>query len=177
LSVPAVRQRKRRSIVENEREAFLNALREGYSVTHAAKPTGHARQRFYELREEDEAFAAAWQDAWEAGTDLLEDELRRRAMGYDEVTYDGEGKVLRRVHRYDTPAIVMALKARRPDVYRENVARVELTGRDGGPVELEAGYKPTTLADVVRLARELGIADDVIEGEAVEVAEIEERAS
>jgi hypothetical protein len=69
------------------------------------------------------------------------------------------------------------LEAKRPEKYRDNVARLELTGRDGGPVELEAGYKPTTLADVVRLARELGIADGVIEDEAVEIAEIEERAS
>lgn len=151
---------------------FLDALRQGYSVTHAAKPTGHARQRMYELRELDEDFAAAWADAWEAGTDLLEDELRRRALGYDEVTYDGDGKVLRRVHRFDTPAIVMALKARRPDLYREN-ARVEVTGREGGPIELEAGYKPTTIADVVALARELGVVGDVVEGEAVEVLEIE----
>jgi hypothetical protein len=36
----------------------------------------------YELREQDETFAAAWADAWEQGTDVLEDELRRRALGY-----------------------------------------------------------------------------------------------
>jgi len=175
LSVPAVKQRRRRSVSAKERKTFLDALRQGYSVTHAARPTGHARQRMYELREQDEEFAAAWSDAWEAGTDLLEDELRRRALGYDEVTYDGDGNVLRRVHRFDTPAIVMALKARRPDLYRDN-ARVEVSGPGGGPIELEAGYQPATLADVVRLAQELGVVD-VVEGEAVEVLELEERAS
>ena len=34
---------------------------------------------------------------------------------------------------------------------------VEVTGRDGGPVELAAGFGPTTLADMVRLAGELGV--------------------
>jgi hypothetical protein len=44
-------------------------------------------------------------------------------------------------------------------------------------VELQAGYEPTSLVDVLRLARELGVLPEVVEGEAVEVAEIEAGAS
>ena len=133
--VPEPAERQRRTISAENRDAFLAALKQGFSITHAARLAGHARQRMYELRGADEEFAAAWADAWEQGTDVLEDELRRRALGYDEVTYDGDGRVLRCVHRFDTPAIVLALKARRPGLYRDNLARVELTGRAGGPLQ------------------------------------------
>lgn len=175
VTVPERGERQRRPITEAERAAFLEALGEGFSITHAARLAGRDRQRMYELRDADEDFASLWTDAWEQGTDVLEDELRRRALGYDEVTYDGAGKVLRRVHRFDTPAIVTALKARRPKLYRENhVAQVEVTGRHGGPVQLQSGQRVTTIGDVIALARELGVRlghglDDVIDGDAVEL--------
>jgi hypothetical protein len=175
VSAPTPAQRRRRSLAPKARKTFLAALTEGYSVTHAAERAGHHRRRFYDAREADADFADAWLDALEQGTDLLEDELRRRALGYDEVTYDGDGKPFRTVHRHDTRALELTLKARRPHLYRENVQRVELTGADGGPVAIE-GFTPTTLADVLRLARELGV--DEIEGEAIEVpvAELEAQA-
>ncbi len=174
---PTPSQRGRRPISARKRNAFLEALKDGFSITHAAKKAGIARQRMYELRSEDGDFATAWLDAWEQGTDVLEDELRRRALGYDEVTYDGDGNVIRRVHRFDTPAIVLALKARRPDLYRDNVARVELTGRAGGPLQVED--RSASLSDVARVLVEAGALDaavvlgvrlgDVVEGEAVEL--------
>ncbi len=175
MRAPATVERGRRSIGPKGREKFLEALASGWSIAHAAGHAGHGRQRFYELRDTDEVFASAWDNAYESGTDVLEDELRRRALGYDEETFDGEGKLIRRTRRHSDPSLIQALKARRPDRHRDNVARVELTGRDGGPVELEANYAPTTLRDVLALARELGIddLDDVVDGEASEVAEIE----
>ena len=75
---PTPAQRGRRPISARKRNAFLEALKEGFSITHAAKKAGIARQRMYELRSEDGKFAIAWLDAWEQGTDVLEDELRRR---------------------------------------------------------------------------------------------------
>jgi hypothetical protein len=124
---PLPAERRKRRIAKKDRVRFLEALAAGWSVTHAASRAGFARQRFYELREEDEGFAGAWGEAWEAGTDVLEDELRRRAVdGYDENTYDGAGELIRRVHRFDNAGLVKALAARRPDKYREG-ANVEVT--------------------------------------------------
>src|SRR5206468_803097 len=57
----------------------------------------------YDLRCADEQFADAWEDALEAGTQVLEDEARRRALD-----------------RSDT-LLIFLLKARRPHVYRDNV--------------------------------------------------------
>jgi hypothetical protein len=167
LTAPPPVKRRRRSIARLDKASFLEALACGWTVTHAAERTGTNKRRFYELREADEAFAAAWDDAIDQGTQVLEDELHRRAIeGWDEDSFDGDGKLVRRVRRYSPALLIFSLKARKPDVYRDN-ARVEVTGRDGGPMELEAGYRPTTLADVVALARDLGIVD-VVDGEAVE---------
>ena len=68
-----------RGITAEMRKTFLERLGQGFSVTAAAAPTGKSRRRFYALRTEDDEFAAAWDDAWEAGQDWIEDELRKAA--------------------------------------------------------------------------------------------------
>jgi hypothetical protein len=120
---PLPAERRRGRITHEKRERFLEALRAGWTVTHAADHAGVHRRRFYEAREADEAFAAAWAEAWEQGTDRLEDELRRRSVdGFNEDTYDGEGALIRRVHRYDGTGLVKLLGARRPEKFREGAA-------------------------------------------------------
>lgn len=129
-------ERAKSSVTVKQREVFLEALASGWSVTKAATLAGTARQRMYEQRDQDEAFAAAWVEAVEVGTQMLEDELRRRGLeGYDEETFDGAGKLIRRVRRLSPQDLITSLKARRPEVYRDN-QRVELTGADGGPLEV-----------------------------------------
>jgi hypothetical protein len=85
----------------SKRDLFLAGLRKGLSIQGAAEGAGVDRSTPYEWRKEDEAFATAWDDAIEAGTDVLEDALLRRALTIS-----------------DTAAIFL-LKARRPDKYRE----------------------------------------------------------
>lgn len=109
-------------------ERFLTALGEGMSVAGAAKLAGVGRQTVYDWRKRDAAFAAAWDDAIETGTDNLEDEARRRAMSSS-----------------DTLMIFM-LKARRPDKYKDRRAS-EVSGPGGGPIE-------TTSYDFSRLSNE-----------------------
>ena len=53
--------------------AFCTALAAGKSVAAAAAAAGIARRTVYGWRDNDAAFAAAWDDAWEMGTDKLED--------------------------------------------------------------------------------------------------------
>lgn len=96
-----------------KKEKFLANLTEGWSVTNAADGIGVSRQALYKLRQEDENFADEWDSAIEEGTDRLEDEAIRRAMGNS-----------------DTLMIFM-LKARRPQKYKDRVEN-QLTGKDGG---------------------------------------------
>lgn len=129
-------ERAKSSVTAKQRETFLEGLAAGWSVTKAAALAGTDRRRMYEQRDQDEAFAAAWAEAVELGTQMLEDELRRRALdGFEEETFDGKGVLVRRVVRLSPQDLITALKARRPEVYREN-QRVELTGADGGPLEV-----------------------------------------
>jgi hypothetical protein len=128
--------RRRSSITTKDRAAFLEALEHGWSVKNAAERTTHRRQLFYELRTKDEEFAAAWDEAWTAGTATLEDEARRRAVdGYDEETFDGKGELLRRVHRYSDALMHRLLAARDPE--RFGNTRVEVTGVQGEPIVVD----------------------------------------
>lgn len=90
---------------DEKRAAFLDALREGDSVTAAAKAGGIARSTAYKWRDEDSDFAADWDDAVETGTDVLEDVAVQRAK-------DGS----------DTMLIFM-LKGRRGWKFKERVAQ------------------------------------------------------
>ena len=54
-------------------EKFLAALRAGKSIAAAARAAGIGRRTAYDWRDRDAAFAAAWDESWEIGTDYLED--------------------------------------------------------------------------------------------------------
>lgn len=84
-------------------ERLLAKLREGESVASACRAQRISRQTYYTWLKEDPDFAAAARDAIEIGTDLLEDEAKRRAVGLS-----GSDTLL-----------IFLLKARRPDKYRE----------------------------------------------------------
>lgn len=93
-------------------ERLLAKLRNGWSVTAACKAEGIARSSYYLWRAGDPEFSAAVDDALESGTDLLEDEAKRRAVGLS-----GSDTLL-----------IFLLKARRPDKYRERHS-IDLTVR------------------------------------------------
>lgn len=154
MGVPATRRR----LTTADRERFLASLGDGSTVRDACRLIEKSHVTLYELRKTDEAFAEAWEQAWEQGTQALEQEAHRRAVdGYDEVTYGADGEVLRRVHRYSDALLQKLLTGRRPDVY-------------GNQVAITGGGKPVVFVLDSLLARARG---DEIEGEAIEVAELE----
>jgi hypothetical protein len=75
------------------------------------------RRSFYRYRSPDLEFAKAWDEAYEVGTDLLEDVALERAVAESDLL------------------LIFQLKARRPWKYRDN-AKVQHVGAGGGPVEL-----------------------------------------
>jgi Bacteriophage Sf6, terminase small subunit-like len=87
-----------------KRALFLGALTEGASVTAACNRAVITRRTVYNWWEADPEFAAAWDDAIEAGTDALEDEALRRAKD-----------------KSDT-LLIFLLKARRPEKYKDRVS-------------------------------------------------------
>ena len=121
-------------------------------MTESAAAAGVDKRRFYELRAQDEAFAAEWEEANQSGVDIVEDELRHRAFGYGEETWDGDGNLLRRVRRKDTQALLAMARARRPEKFRDNM-RVEHSGSDGGPIVTEHREKLTLEAAIELVAQ------------------------
>jgi hypothetical protein len=131
---------KLRPLSDQARARFLEGLTEGLTVTLAAEKAGRAHpRRFYELRNEDEEFAAQWQEALERGTQKLEEELRRRAVeGWEETAREyREGELVRETvtRRYSPALLIFMLKARRPEVYRDTNT-MRLTGAEGGAVQI-----------------------------------------
>jgi len=140
---------------DDRKARFLAILAEGGSVKLAAEKAKIGRRTAYEWKAADPEFAAAWEEAVEAGTDALEDEAKRRAYnGVDEpVFYQGEQCGL--VRKYSDTLLIFLLKARRPEKYRERTT-TEVTGKDGGPIETRTQFDLSTLTtDELRQLRSL----------------------
>lgn len=131
--------------------AFLKALVELRSAVAACEAAGVSRQTAYEHRQKFPEFAAAWAEADETITQQLEVEMLRRAHdGVEEPVFQG-GKLVGTKRVYSDPLLMFALRAKRPNVYRD---RTEVTGADGGPIRiqaLEAIRDPELVRDATRL--------------------------
>lgn len=96
----------RRRLPKRWQEKLLAAVAQGKTVSAAAKYAGVSREFVYKALKRSSKFASQFEDAYEQGTDVLEDRAFQRAM-------EGSDAML-----------TFLLKARRPHVYRDNV-RVE----------------------------------------------------
>jgi hypothetical protein len=95
--------------------AFLRALSFGLSVTAACRKAKLPRRTAYLHREQDEEFAAAWEDALEQGTDGLEDEaLRRGSKGWLEPRFY-QGEKCGSVRKFSDTLLLATLRKRRPE--------------------------------------------------------------
>jgi hypothetical protein len=102
----------------------LEAVAEGRTFTDAAVLIGHPRSTLYALRQRDVEFAAALEQALEAGTDVLEREAQRRAVeGWDEEVFgkgpDGHVVQVGTVRKYSDHLLARLLAGRRP-MYKDN---------------------------------------------------------
>lgn len=111
---------------------FIKRLSETGNITAACRKAKISRQRAYEVKDQDEVFAAAWKDALETATELLELEARRRAEeGFLEPIFH-QGQQVGAARKYSDTLLIFLLKAHKPNTYRD---RIEHTGAGGGPIE------------------------------------------
>lgn len=87
---------------EKIKQRVLKFVREGYPVVRAARKAGTTDVTVFDHRRKDPEFGKAFEEALEAGTDMLEDKLHDMAIG---------GNIT---------AIFGTLKARRPQKWREH---------------------------------------------------------
>ena len=109
---------------------FLVALRFGKSIAAAAHSAGVGRRTVYDWRDRDPAFAAGWDEAWDVGTDHLED------------------LALKGAERGSERLLLALLKARRPERYARTLIEHE------GSVEVLLRHASDTLEQ--KLARLAG---------------------
>lgn len=99
---------------------FLEGITQGYTVARAAAYAGVSTTAVYRRRHHRAAFKAAWDRAAEVGTELLEQEAQRRAYhGCDEPVFH-KGIQCGMTKRYSDALLVLLLKARKPELYRED---------------------------------------------------------
>lgn len=107
---------------------LLAALAETGNITRACELAGVDRRTFYDWRDADPAFRQAVRDAFEAATDALEAEARRRAFDgllQKKFTKGGEPVIDPATdeqyfeREYSDTLLIFLLKAHRPHKFRE----------------------------------------------------------
>jgi hypothetical protein len=98
-----------------KQELFLRAFSKCGIVSLAARQAKINKATHYKWLKDDPSYGERFAQGQETAIEYLEELLLRQAEG---------GNIA---------AIIFALKAARPEKYRDNY-RVELTGRDGGPI-------------------------------------------
>ncbi len=101
---------------------FLHALKVGATVSLSAERAGVSTSTVYNWRTADPEFHKAWDLAVEAGTDRLEDEAFRRALEGVAKPIFYQGKQVAYVRDYSDSLLVLMLKARRPEKFKERAA-------------------------------------------------------
>ena len=107
------------------KHAFLQSYAQWANVSYACQVSGVGRSTVYEWQEHDAAFAAAFHAAEAAATERLEREAWRRATEgtpYKRTSYwHGEPVGTDEKIEYSDALMMLLLRARKPDVYREKV--------------------------------------------------------
>ncbi len=126
-----------------EFKRFLRCLAEYPSILDATKRAKISRTAMYKERDRNPEFAAAWDVARRQGNDVLEQvAVQRATVGVPEpIIYQGKiqkyknGKTVY-VPRLSDILLIFLMKASDPARYRD-VSTVELTGKNGGPIEVK----------------------------------------
>lgn len=139
-------------LTPERKAAFCAALASsGGNVARACEAVDISRMTAYTWRDDDPEFAADWDRAKEMGLDALEDEATRRAFeGVDKpIVYQGE--ITNTMKEYSDTLLVFLLKGGKPDKYRERTS-AEISGPDGGPVQISDTERAARIASLLALA-------------------------
>jgi hypothetical protein len=114
---------------------FLRAFSSTGNVRKSALAVQVGRRTVYQWLKADDKFRQLYDDAHDDAVDDLEAEARRRAVdGVLTPVYQG-GVQVGVIREYSDALLSLLLRGKRPEVFRE---RVEHTGKDGRPIEIEA---------------------------------------
>ena len=163
--------RKVRAVPQVWKPAFLDALRRTGIVKHAVEAAGIARRTAYDARDRDEAFAKAWDDIVEDATEEMEREAVRRAAEGTVKPVFQHGRKVGEIREYSDTLLMFLLKARRPEVYREN-SRVVHEGGALAQVNVSLSLGEGDRAKLRELLRKRPVRFDAESGQVVEGREL-----
>lgn len=119
-------------VTEPKKRAFVLALAQLGNRTRAARAIGISTVTVWQWRRDDDAFRAACVAAMECASELMEDELYRRACeGVLEPVFQG-GELVGSVRRYSDTLLIFGLKGAMPEKYadRQKIQHeVDIVGR------------------------------------------------
>jgi hypothetical protein len=145
---------KPENIADKTYALFIAELTKDGNVSRAAHVAGVDRSNAYQKRLKDAEFAERWENAIETAADALEAEARRRAVeGTDKGVWH-QGVQVGTEKQYSDSLLALMLKAKRRREYGDS-SKVELTGADGGPVQIEDN--PLQSARKIAFALALGL--------------------
>ena len=151
---------------EPEASVFLAALAEGHSPTGAARLARISRSQVTHWRDTDPVFAECWAQAYQAGTEFMEEEAHRRAVFGTEEPVWYQGVQVGTVRKPSDRLMELMLKARAPEKYRERVD-VQHTAVPLSPEQLQAA-RAAALSPEVEAAQRVIASLPVVEGTARE---------
>ena len=117
---------------------FLSMLSQCANLLKSAEYAGISTSIVYKRRKSDPEFAAAYDEAWQAGYEILEDMCAKRAFeGYDQPVFQG-GSQVGVVRQYSDALAMFLMKGNRPMKFKDRASsEVSINGRDGGAVQME----------------------------------------
>ena len=118
----------RYDFIPDWRPAFLKCLTQGMTVEAACTVAGISSDAAYKRRKSDKKFAKKWREAGQIGTSLLEEEAARRAYHGSLKPVFHKGVQCGVVREYSDTLMIFLLKARKPEVYRDQHEQ----GKSGG---------------------------------------------
>lgn len=110
-----------RARTEAWRKVFIASLSQNGNVTDACEAAGIERSTAYRARNNDEKFAALWDETVEIAIDRLESEAWRRAAHGTNKPVWYKGTLVGTELEYSDQLMVTLLKAHRPEKYKERV--------------------------------------------------------
>lgn len=135
-------------------DLFFATLRSTGRVTESAVAAGIDYSHAYKRRKADPEFAERWSQALDAYADVLEAEAHRRAVEGIEKGIWHQGLQVGKERQFSDSLLALMLKAKRRREYGDT-SKVELTGADGGPVQVEES--PIVAARKIAFALALGL--------------------
>ena len=105
------------------------------NLTRSAQASGMERSTVYDKRRNDPEFEARFQQAYQDGYDVLEEMAQARAFdGFQKVTKDGKGNIIKTEDTFSDTLAVFLMKGNKAEKFRDRVETIDAT--PSGPSRL-----------------------------------------